>query len=345
MTDKEAEIGAAEVAGDEKEESEGGSCGYSLSSLSTATPIGAAVKSLHPPICVPLEFQKEAVDHLLDHDCLIVLGRGLGVHSVIIQFVRNYILHTHATQTPPVQPECGASVVAPHNSTASTTRGSAITSHPKLESNLKSEKIDGGRVLNCAGLSGKCCSSECEICRLSCHFLPLTVRQPSPLAAAGKVVLLLNCTPEEVSILKRRLNSLDESLFGFINSSGGSVVACRKIDAEVNSCGDGQLGSLRGEQNSLNQGESTPPEEISDGYITSRGSGDHTSDYFKDYKPYYIGLPFHVVPPETSQAERTPLYCRGGLLAISTRILVTDLLTGRLPTSIIDGIIVNNAHR
>ncbi|KAF9110385.1 hypothetical protein BGX27_006437 [Mortierella sp. AM989] len=57
------------------------------------------------------------------------------------------------------------------------------------------------------------------------------------------------------------------------------------------------------------------------------------------------GAYFRSITSELSLAERGDLYRYGGVMAITSRILVMDLLTGRIPVHLITGILVANAHR
>ena len=57
------------------------------------------------------------------------------------------------------------------------------------------------------------------------------------------------------------------------------------------------------------------------------------------------GAYFRSITSEQSIAERSDLYRYGGVMAITSRILVMDLLTGRIPVHLITGILVANAHR
>ncbi|KAF9189002.1 hypothetical protein BGZ51_000178 [Haplosporangium sp. Z 767] len=57
------------------------------------------------------------------------------------------------------------------------------------------------------------------------------------------------------------------------------------------------------------------------------------------------GLHFRSVTSEQNVAERSELYRRGGVMAITSRILVMDLLTGITPIHLVTGILVANAHR
>ncbi|KAG0025165.1 hypothetical protein BGZ82_010184 [Podila clonocystis] len=56
------------------------------------------------------------------------------------------------------------------------------------------------------------------------------------------------------------------------------------------------------------------------------------------------GQHFRSITSEQSLAERSDLYRFGGVMAITSRILVMDLLTGRIPVHLITGILVANAH-
>ncbi|KAF9398341.1 hypothetical protein BGX21_007907 [Mortierella sp. AD011] len=57
------------------------------------------------------------------------------------------------------------------------------------------------------------------------------------------------------------------------------------------------------------------------------------------------GAYFRSITSEQSLSERSDLYRYGGVMAITSRILVMDLLTGRIPVHLITGILVANAHR
>ncbi|KAF9988517.1 hypothetical protein BGZ65_001979 [Modicella reniformis] len=57
------------------------------------------------------------------------------------------------------------------------------------------------------------------------------------------------------------------------------------------------------------------------------------------------GAYFRTITSEQSVTERGDLYRYGGVLAVTSRILVMDLLTGRIPVHLVTGILVANAHR
>ncbi|KAF9292420.1 hypothetical protein BGZ68_006366 [Mortierella alpina] len=57
------------------------------------------------------------------------------------------------------------------------------------------------------------------------------------------------------------------------------------------------------------------------------------------------GAYFRTITSEQSLAERSDLYRFGGVMSITSRILVMDLLTGRIPLHLVTGMLVANAHR
>lgn len=57
------------------------------------------------------------------------------------------------------------------------------------------------------------------------------------------------------------------------------------------------------------------------------------------------GVYFRSITSEQGTAERGDLYRHGGVLAITSVILVMDLLTGRIPLHLVTGVLVVNAHR
>jgi len=61
------------------------------------------------------------------------------------------------------------------------------------------------------------------------------------------------------------------------------------------------------------------------------------------------GVDDALLPPtinnEWSAAQRIERYLRGGVLLVTARILVVDMLCERLPTGCVDGVLVANAHR
>ncbi|KAJ1987164.1 DNA repair protein RAD16 [Dimargaris cristalligena] len=54
---------------------------------------------------------------------------------------------------------------------------------------------------------------------------------------------------------------------------------------------------------------------------------------------------FRILKNDIGSQERVQLYHRGGLFSITSRILVVDMLAGRLPTELVTGVVVNHAHQ
>lgn len=56
-------------------------------------------------------------------------------------------------------------------------------------------------------------------------------------------------------------------------------------------------------------------------------------------------LPTKITTETHTAAERTQAYLRGGCYFVTSRILVVDMLTDKIPTDLISGILVYNAHK
>ncbi|KAJ1920686.1 DNA repair protein RAD16, partial [Tieghemiomyces parasiticus] len=54
---------------------------------------------------------------------------------------------------------------------------------------------------------------------------------------------------------------------------------------------------------------------------------------------------FRTLKAETTSTERVRLYRQGGVLSVTSRILVVDLLNDRLPVDRVTGVVVNHAHQ
>ena len=52
-----------------------------------------------------------------------------------------------------------------------------------------------------------------------------------------------------------------------------------------------------------------------------------------------------VISADTHVSERDKLYLQGGVFFVTSRILVVDMLTKRLPIDYVTGIIVHRAHK
>ena len=69
---------------------------------------------------------------------------------------------------------------------------------------------------------------------------------------------------------------------------------------------------------------------------------------FNDKDKKYLKLMnndmFYVLNDKSNVQKRKKMYAQGGCICISARILIVDLLNKVLPTSIINGMIINNCH-
>ncbi|KAL6435890.1 hypothetical protein ACFW04_005629 [Cataglyphis niger] len=75
------------------------------------------------------------------------------------------------------------------------------------------------------------------------------------------------------------------------------------------------------------------------------GTTDHDERYFIDLlKNYGTNTLPHVINAECTSNEREIMYLEGGVLFISGRILVVDLLKNRVPLHLVTGILVYRAH-
>ncbi|XP_038067754.1 DNA repair endonuclease XPF-like [Patiria miniata] len=52
-----------------------------------------------------------------------------------------------------------------------------------------------------------------------------------------------------------------------------------------------------------------------------------------------------VINNEYSTSERKDVYLQGGVLFVTSRILVVDMLTDRLPIALVSGVLVFKAHK
>ncbi|XP_029178024.1 LOW QUALITY PROTEIN: DNA repair endonuclease XPF [Nylanderia fulva] len=75
------------------------------------------------------------------------------------------------------------------------------------------------------------------------------------------------------------------------------------------------------------------------------GTTDHDEHYFIELlKSYGTNTLPHIVNSEYTSSEREIMYLEGGVLFISGRILVVDLLKNRVPLHLVTGILVYRAH-
>jgi DNA excision repair protein ERCC-4 len=70
-----------------------------------------------------------------------------------------------------------------------------------------------------------------------------------------------------------------------------------------------------------------------------------TSTSDNDEDKISIQLPTRITNETHTVAERVETYLKGGCFFVTSRILVVDMLTDRVPFDLVSGILVYNAHR
>lgn len=76
--------------------------------------------------------------------------------------------------------------------------------------------------------------------------------------------------------------------------------------------------------------------EAEEAYFTSK---------IKEDNPQNAEFITKITTETHTQNERAQAYLKGGCFFVTTRILVVDMLTDRIPTDLITGILVYNAHK
>ena len=76
------------------------------------------------------------------------------------------------------------------------------------------------------------------------------------------------------------------------------------------------------------------------------GANEEEEEYFiKRLKEDFVKAPPTKVTTEFSANERKQIYLNGGVLFITTRILVVEMLLERIPMDLITGLLIYKAHR
>jgi DNA excision repair protein ERCC-4 len=71
----------------------------------------------------------------------------------------------------------------------------------------------------------------------------------------------------------------------------------------------------------------------------------HKHSEKKEAEEAEVIVPTKVTTETHSQSERAQTYLKGGCFFVTSRILVVDMLTDRVPIDLITGILVLNAHQ
>lgn len=250
-----------------------------------------------------LSYVNEAVSYLLDHDALVVLAPGLGLHGIILEFLREFHIQ-HGCHS-------GQSNAIAESSTSAPPKTSYVRPVPPRKGRLigapvgaesithvvhTSADVGGGSSLRQTGSSTECLDRlENKRARLS-----------------SRLIILLNTAYEEGQVIRSRAR-----LMGMVENAEDAQPQPKRRKIRDSS-----------EEMDVPIEASKMPKQ---------------SNPFIEECPiqlsFYLPKPSESDVPEHRQTE----YAKGGLFIMSSRILVTDLLCGRLPPEIVDGIIVNHA--
>lgn len=254
----------------------------------------------------PLTHVNEAVSHLLDHDALVVLAPGLGVHSVLLEFLREFHIQNgcHPGSRPRV------------------TEKSVPVEKDKLVEPVSKLTRPRGKLVGAPAGAESIDESQQESDRPAAKRSSKVGenRKKNETPVGSRLILLLNTSNEEAQVIKKRAEMM-------------GLVKKEKDLEEGSDTEDGVEERRRKKRRLMNDEEN---EILNEAYVNP----------FIEESP--IQLSFHIHTP-SGQADlpekRQSEYSKGGIFVIKSRLLVTDVLCGRLPPEIIDGIIVNHAEK
>lgn len=214
-----------------------------------------------------LKYIQSIVDALLDHDALVVIAPGLGLHALILAFLKTYL---------------NVPTVSLSSATSSRTSGATTP-------------VDGQDVDRVSPMH---------------QFAAQGTRSPQKDVAStvpsvkSKVIIVLNTSAEEGDILVRRaMLEMQDPNVPVPHKEASTVVPPDQDDKA-----------------STDSSCSVSPQSV---FVLMQGSNALSG---------------------TLADQRQSLYAKGGVFLIASRLLVTDMLTGRLPPEMVDGLIINHAH-
>eukprot|EP00923_Selenidium_pygospionis_P047630 GHVN01082229.1.p1 GENE.GHVN01082229.1~~GHVN01082229.1.p1 ORF type:complete len:513 (+),score=127.79 GHVN01082229.1:173-1540(+) len=146
-------------------------------------------------------------------------------------------------------------------------------------------------------------------------------------------------SPQEAELLKERFVWLRDHLTPSHFMSMQQLL--KQQTCEVLPCGEGS--SWQRETETDEGGDREEEEDVEDGGANERSPT--TGSEGDDESHIMVLEGIHAITTNTSQSTRLKLYAAGGVYAVSSRIMVTDMLTKRLPPESINGLFVSHAHR
>lgn len=247
------------------------------------------------PIRNPLVYVNEAVSLLLDHDALVVIAPGLGIHGILLEFLREFHIQNGCHPGNNVHRVAiqGELRVEPPK-TQEPPKGRLVGSPPGAEME-PIEPPQGGVVKS----KGNCVSSSEEIKR----------------KIGSRLILLLNTSDEEARVIKARAEMMNLANNSWFNQHEDErFPKKRKLNKDQHEEGPSSL--IR-----------------------------HSNPFVED-SPVQLSFYIHTPSGQADLPEQRQLeYSKGGIFVIKSRLLVTDILCGRLPPESIDGIVVNHAEK
>eukprot|EP00923_Selenidium_pygospionis_P047631 GHVN01082230.1.p1 GENE.GHVN01082230.1~~GHVN01082230.1.p1 ORF type:complete len:204 (+),score=65.34 GHVN01082230.1:38-613(+) len=156
--------------------------------------------------------------------------------------------------------------------------------------------------------------------------------------ARSELIFILNMSPQEAELLKQRFIWLRDHLTPSHFMSMQQLL--KQQTCEVLLSGEGSSWQREAE---MDEGGDREEEEDADGGANERSPT--TGSEGDDESHIMVLEGIHAITTNTSQSTRLKLYAAGGVYAVSSRIMVTDMLTKRLPPESINGLFVSHAHR
>lgn len=269
----------------------------------------------------PLSYVNQAVSHLLDHDALLIVAPGLGLHGILLEFLRQF--HIQKGCHPGAQGRSGKrSPIELRDKNDNAHQYDGIVEKPGSSSTISTRRFVGApeqaEPETVAGASRSSSELNCNAAKAA----KVDHVAGDDRKLGSRLVFLLNTSDEEARIIKERAEML--GLVGKYHENEGR-----------NECP---------KRRKLNHSDkNVRPAEVSE---TSTALPLHHINPFIEDSPVKLSFYIHGQSSQTDLPEqRQAEYSKGGICVVKSRLLVTDILTGRLPPEIIDGVIVNHVER
>lgn len=212
-----------------------------------------------------LKYLEDAVEALLSQDTLVVMAPGLGLHQLILAFLKAYLRFTELSVSSTPSSRCSETAAA----------GRRI---PENLDNVSSH------------------SSELSAASLASSL------EKSPTVLCSKAIIVLNTSAEEADVLVRQAALDSDDVMQTASSLKKMAPSSDKLESDTF----------------------------------------HTTHWAQTV---FVSLQGINALSGSLADQRQQLYAKGGVFLVPSRLFVTDMLSGRLPPEMVDGVIVNHAHR